>query len=64
MSEEAEREERRGEPRVAILGAGITGLSAAKRVLERLPNAELKIWERAERVGGVIGTRVVDGFLC
>ena len=64
MSEEAEREGRRGEPRVAILGAGITGLSAAKRVLERLPNAELKIWERARRVGGVIGTRVVDGFLC
>lgn len=64
MSEEAEREGRRGEPRVAVLGAGITGLSAAKRVLERFPNAELKIWERAERVGGVIGTRVVDGFLC
>ena len=38
MSEEAEREGRRGEPRVAVLGAGITGLSAAKRNGFRTPN--------------------------
>ena len=50
--------------RVAIFGAGITGLSAAKRLRELAPNVELVVWDRADRVGGVIGTRFVDGFLC
>ena len=50
--------------RVAIFGAGISGLAAAKRLRDVAPNVEFQIWERADRVGGVIGTRVVDGFLC
>ena len=50
--------------RVAIFGAGISWLAAAKRLRDVAPNVEFQIWERADRVGGVIGTRVVDGFLC
>lgn len=50
--------------RIAIFGAGITGLSAAKRLRELAPDVEVAVWDRADRVGGVIGTRIVDGFLC
>ena len=50
--------------RIAIFGAGITGLAAAKRLRELAPDVEVAVWDRADRVGGVIGTRIVDGFLC
>lgn len=50
--------------RIAVFGAGISGLSAAKRLCELAPEAEICVWEKSDRVGGVIGTRVVDGFLC
>ena len=50
--------------RIAIFGAGISGLASAWRVRERDPDATIEIWERNDRVGGVIGTRVRDGFLC
>ncbi|MGI6401642.1 MAG: protoporphyrinogen oxidase [Thermoguttaceae bacterium] len=54
----------RSNQRIAVFGAGIAGLSAAKRLLEKAPGAEVCVWERADRVGGIIGTRIVDGFLC
>lgn len=50
--------------RVAIFGAGISGLAAARRLRRLAPDVELQVWERSSRVGGVIGTRFVDGFLC
>ena len=50
--------------RILVVGAGISGLSAAWRAQELAPTAEVEVWERSSRVGGVIGTRVVDGFLC
>ncbi len=50
--------------RIAIFGAGISGLASAWRLRERATEIELEIWEENERVGGVIGTRIVDGFQC
>lgn len=56
--------------RIAIIGGGISGLSAAQRILER--NAacartderqELVLFEAANRLGGVISTRHEQGFL-
>ena len=51
-------------PKIAVVGAGMSGLAAAARLKEREKNAELVVYEKAERVGGVIGTKKVDGFLC
>ena len=39
--------------RVAIVGGGISGLAAAHRVRELLPNAELTLFEASSRLGGV-----------
>ncbi len=50
--------------RVAIIGAGISGLAAAWRLRAKAPEVDFEIWEKSSRVGGVIGTRNVDGFLC
>ena len=50
--------------RVAVVGAGVTGLAAARKLRELNPSLDVKVFERDSRVGGVIGTRVVDGFLC
>jgi oxygen-dependent protoporphyrinogen oxidase len=47
--------------RVAVVGAGITGLSAA--LFLRRAGHEVVIFERAPRPGGVIGTRHRDGFV-
>lgn len=61
MSEEQTAPRRR---RAAILGAGITGLSAAWKLRELDPRIEYTIFEKQGRVGGVIGTRKVGDFLC
>jgi len=50
--------------RVAIFGAGVSGLAAAYRLRVQAPEVEFEIWEKSSRVGGVIGTRNVDGFQC
>ncbi|WP_017328280.1 protoporphyrinogen oxidase [Synechococcus sp. PCC 7336] len=47
-------------PDILILGAGISGLSAAFRLHQQ--QQDLLVAERAERVGGVITTRAQDGF--
>jgi oxygen-dependent protoporphyrinogen oxidase len=46
---------------IAILGAGITGLTAAHR-LARLGH-RVRVFEATERVGGAIRTEQVDGWL-
>ncbi|WP_414663263.1 protoporphyrinogen oxidase [Horticoccus sp. 23ND18S-11] len=48
-------------PRVAVLGAGITGLTAAWH-LERA-GLRAVVFERSPRVGGAIGTHRQDGWL-
>ena len=50
-------------PRVAVVGGGISGLSAAHRLIELLPNARLTLFETSARLGGVLDTFHRDGFL-
>jgi oxygen-dependent protoporphyrinogen oxidase len=61
MSESASGE------RIAVVGGGITGLSAAHRVLElpqeRGRRVEVHLLEASDRLGGTIQTRSRDGFL-
>ena len=47
--------------RVAVIGGGITGLTAAHRLVEQ--GYEVSLFEAADRVGGVIQTIRRDGFL-
>jgi len=53
--------------RVVIIGAGITGLAVAHRILERARDCgqqlDLKLLEASDRVGGIVQTRERDGFL-
>ncbi len=52
---------------IVIIGAGITGLAAAHRILERCAGAsqsvELRVLEADPQVGGIIKTEERDGFL-
>ncbi len=48
--------------RVAIVGGGISGLSTAFRIRQRLPEAELLVLEAGERLGGSMATRQVSGY--
>lgn len=49
--------------RVAVLGAGISGLSAAHRLLELRPDLDVVVLDAAERSGGLIRTDWIQGFL-
>lgn len=49
--------------RIAVLGAGITGLAAAHRLHELLPEAEVTVFDAAPRPGGVLRTDRRDGWL-
>lgn len=48
--------------RVAIIGAGISGLAAAHRLHELDPSLEVMLLESSNRIGGVIRTEAVQGF--
>src|SRR5215207_8084947 len=48
--------------RVVIVGGGLSGLSLAFRLRERLPNADLTVLERRPAPGGNIATLNRDGF--
>lgn len=50
-------------PRIAIIGGGISGLAAAHRLTELLPQAELSLFDASDRLGGVLHTVHRDGFL-
>lgn len=47
--------------RVAIIGAGLTGLTAALRLSQM--GDTVKLFEAAQRVGGAIRTEIADGWL-
>src|SRR5262249_16258726 len=53
--------------RIAVVGGGIAGLAAAHRLSEiaREKNLALEILliEAGERLGGIIGTEHIDGFV-
>ncbi len=46
---------------IAILGAGITGLTAAYRLVQR--GHIVRVFEASSRVGGAIRTEITDGWL-
>lgn len=51
--------------KVNIVGAGISGLATAQAVLARKPDAELNVYEAADRVGGKVWTEISsEGYLC
>ncbi|MFO0898307.1 MAG: protoporphyrinogen oxidase [Pirellulales bacterium] len=52
-----------GRPRVAVVGAGISGLAAAHRLRELRPDCELTVFEAADRPGGLLQTVRRDGCL-
>lgn len=52
--------------RIAVVGAGLTGLAAAHRLLElsqqKSRPVTVQVFEAADRVGGLIGTRSIAGY--
>ena len=48
---------------VAVIGGGISGLAAAHRLTELDPSLEIKLFEASDRLGGVLHTEQVEGFL-
>ena len=49
-----------GVKRIAILGGGITGLTTAFHLANRLPQAKITIYEKSHRVGGWLDSEIVD----
>jgi oxygen-dependent protoporphyrinogen oxidase len=49
--------------RIAVIGGGISGLSAAHRLLELAPNCQVTLFESSDRLGGVIRTERCDDYL-
>ena len=47
---------------IAILGAGTSGLAAAHRLQQLMPQAVLRVFDRRNRTGGVLETINKDGF--
>lgn len=50
--------------KIAIAGGGISGLSLAYFLSEKLPTAEISVFESEHRLGGKIWTDKANGFLC
>ena len=50
-------------PRVAVIGGGITGLSAAHRLQQLRPELQVTLLEACDRVGGVLQTVAREGYL-
>ena len=49
-------------PRVAVVGAGLAGLTAAIYLERR--SVEVTVFEASDRVGGRVTTDSIDGFRC
>jgi oxygen-dependent protoporphyrinogen oxidase len=49
-------------PKIAIVGAGISGLSLAYRLHQFVPVAEVTVLEKRDRPGGTVWTEHLDGF--
>jgi oxygen-dependent protoporphyrinogen oxidase len=49
-------------PRILIVGGGISGLSLAYRLQQRLPVADITVLERGDRPGGTVHTIEQAGF--
>lgn len=49
--------------RAVVVGGGIAGLAAARRLERAVPGAEVVLVERGARLGGKVATEHVDGFV-
>lgn len=49
-------------PRVAVVGAGISGLAAAHRIVELAPQCHLTVLEARDQIGGVLQTVHTQGY--
>ncbi|HET8970911.1 MAG TPA: protoporphyrinogen oxidase, partial [Candidatus Nanopelagicales bacterium] len=49
--------------RIAVVGAGISGLAAARAVLAREPGARVSVLESAGRIGGVVAAAQLAGLV-
>ena len=49
-------------PRVAIVGAGLSGLAVAFRLRALAPSADIRVLEPRPHAGGNVGTELHDGF--
>ncbi|MCA9237968.1 MAG: protoporphyrinogen oxidase [Planctomycetales bacterium] len=49
-------------PRVAVIGGGVSGLTAAWELTRRAPQAAVTLLESGDRLGGVLQTEHRDGF--
>ncbi len=49
--------------RIAIVGGGISGLAAAHRLTELDPTIQVTLFEGSPRVGGILQTERIDGYL-
>ncbi|REI18152.1 FAD-dependent oxidoreductase, partial [Staphylococcus felis] len=49
--------------RVAVIGAGITGLSSAFFIKKNYPEVDVTIYEATNRPGGKIKTEKRDGYV-
>lgn len=50
--------------RFIIVGGGISGLSVLHYLKVLAPDIDVRLFEAASRLGGVIGSEIVDGYLC
>jgi len=50
-------------PRFAVLGGGITGLTAAYRLSQLAPRASVEVFEASGLLGGVLSTHHEEGYL-
>lgn len=50
--------------KIAIVGGGISGLTAAYLLLDRKPELDVMVFEADDRPGGKIWTERTNGFLC
>jgi len=50
-------------PRFAVLGGGITGLTAAHRLTQLAPHSTVEVFEASSQLGGVLSTRCEDEYL-
>ena len=50
--------------RIAIIGAGLSGLTIAYRLAKKRPDITIELYEKTDRVGGVISTWKKDDWIC
>ena len=51
------------QPKIAVIGAGVSGLTTAWYLERLLPSAQVEVFESARQIGGVIQTTHADPFL-